>query len=62
MNTKFYKLSIEAFKHGINAANPEKCLKEAIELEKEISKTLILKWEYFIQNHCKKTYRMDVLQ
>ena len=32
MNTKFYKLSIEAFKHGINAANPEKCLKEAIEL------------------------------
>ena len=32
MNTEFYKLSIDAFKHGINAANPEKCLKEAIEL------------------------------
>ena len=32
MNTEFYKLSIEAFKHGINAANPEKCLKEAIKL------------------------------
>ena len=30
MNKDFYRLSIEAFRHGVRAANPGKCLKEAI--------------------------------
>jgi hydroxypyruvate reductase len=30
MNKDFYRLSIEAFRHGVKAANPGKCLKEAI--------------------------------
>ena len=30
MNKDFYRLSFEAFRHGVRAANPGKCLKEAI--------------------------------
>jgi len=36
MNKDFYRLSIEAFRHGVRAANPGTCLKEAIKKNQEI--------------------------